>query len=167
MLRSLREDNAKIKKFLMEKGKAEWKEIAEATEIPAGTLSKRIHFLHQRGDIDVRVDPKNLRRKWISLTDRKKAQGEVLKYEATSFIESLKDPSYVEKPIKNVGCSLFVSSISKDAEKYKENLISTFALAIEKSAEVILSLVDVAAKGHGFKASDIKMAWVITYGQGE
>jgi len=86
-----------IRNYLIQQKKATWTEISDATKIKQPKeLSADLKRLLDKKEITCEQGTKDRRKTWYMLTNKKKTDAEIKRYEITEFIRGLKEPTYVE-----------------------------------------------------------------------
>jgi DNA-binding MarR family transcriptional regulator len=89
-----------IRSYLIQREKATWTEISNATRIQPKELSYDLRKLLDKREITTEQDAKDRRKTWYTLSSKKKTEAETKRYETTEFILGLKNPLYREVPLE-------------------------------------------------------------------
>lgn len=97
-LRTLKAKERKIKilKLIQKLKKASWSEVQKETGIQSKELSYDLKELLKNNKIIAEKDIGDRRKTWYKLVDNDQTKAELNRYEVIDFIESLKDPFFLE-----------------------------------------------------------------------
>lgn len=124
----------RIRRILLEHEKVTWQHLLNEIKRSPATLSDILRQLIRNGEIITETDPEDRRITYYILSDKKKAQTEIKRYETTTFILSLKDPVYDEKHVQlesGIYVTVGVFSELGEEDKVKVPTISVGMLPID------------------------------------
>jgi len=128
----------KIRDYLLKHGKATWTDISTATNKQPKELASDLRKLIASKEITTEQDRKDRRKTWYMLRDKTKALAEVKRYDASEFLDSLKNPLSFEITIPKgkfqAHISVFAEAKGYDPEKERKSL-ELMAMQTKKSLE--------------------------------
>jgi hypothetical protein len=121
----IREDIDKIRKIILEDDPQSWGQLMKKTGLTVSVLKSRIDLMINRNEIHPITGREGGRRKTLyGLLNKEKTKGEIDRFKALKFIESLSNPVYnsYETEDKKLSISTFLASIPNDKrEKAEKN----------------------------------------------
>jgi predicted ArsR family transcriptional regulator len=134
----IKEDIQKIRKILYEDGPQSWGQLMKKTGLTVSVLKDRIDLMIKRNEVSTISGREGGRRKTLyGLANKEKTKGEIDRFKALKFIESLTNPVYnaYETKDEKKSLSTFLASIpnnKRDEAQQKADKITKLASKVFK-----------------------------------
>jgi len=119
----IKEDIDKIRKLILEDGPQSWGQFMKKTGLTVSVLKDRIDLMINRNEVSTISGREGGRRKTLyGLVNREKTKGEIDRFKAQKFIDSLTNPVYnsYETKDEKKSISTFLGSIPSDQREKAE-----------------------------------------------